>query len=31
MTDREENMEGLEPDRPYAEEIAGPDIPGHGG
>src|SRR4029450_13241694 len=27
-TDRKENIEGLEPDRPYAEEIAGPDIPG---
>ena len=31
MTDRKEDIEGLEPDRPYAEEIARPDIPRHGG
>ena len=28
MTDRKEDIEGLEPDRPHAEEITGPDIPG---
>src|SRR4030095_8861188 len=28
MTDRKENKEALEPDRPSAEEIASPDIPG---
>jgi hypothetical protein len=28
MTDRKENIERLEPDRPHAEEIAGPDISG---
>src|SRR5262245_602495 len=28
MADRKENIEGPEPDRPHAEEIAGPDIPG---
>jgi hypothetical protein len=28
MTGRKEDIEGLELDRPYAEEIAGPDIPG---
>ena len=27
MTDRKENLEGLEPDRPHAEEITRPDIP----
>ena len=26
MTDRKENVERLEPDRPHAEEITGPDI-----
>src|SRR5262245_58750520 len=27
MTDRKEDIEGLEPDRLHAEEITGPDIP----
>src|SRR5262249_26023323 len=26
MTDRKEDIEGLEPDRPHTEEITGPDI-----
>ena len=28
MTDRKENIEGLEPDRPHAKEITGTDVPG---
>jgi hypothetical protein len=26
VTDRKEDIESLEPDRPYTEEVTGPDI-----